>query len=88
MRLSPLSSVEDGKLDILYTNPVSSWRILQLFASLPTGNHLNHPAVHLEQAKSVTIEVQNSSLVMIDGELEGHPPMEIVLIPSALEIFS
>lgn len=87
MHLCPVSNTQDGLFDIIYTDPLSSWDILQLFRGLSSGEHLRNPAVHVMQAKSIVIESKETQPVMIDGELEGQLPMQIEVLPRALQVY-
>lgn len=88
MRISPRSNVMDGQLELLYCEPVSIGQWLRLFATLPQGGHLDHPAVHTLCANELQITNDNSDLLMLDGEVHHGNTLRIVLLPQALTVFA
>lgn len=86
MRLSPVSRVDDGRLDLLYAEDLSSLEILKLFLQLPRGTHLRHPRVRAVPFTVCEIEMPESRYMMMDGEVVDSRRMRVEVLPGALNV--
>lgn len=82
MRISPVSSFEDGVLDLLYIEPVSKLTLLLIFPRVFFGSHLKHPKVKLLQSDEFTLQAQTQGYA--DGEMIGDLPMNVRVYPRAI----
>ena len=55
MRVSPDARLDDGLLDVIVVGPVSSAEFLRIFPRVYAGTHVDHPAVTVRRARSVTV---------------------------------
>lgn len=83
MQIIPNASFYDGKLDLLYVDPVSKWTLLSIFPLVFKGWHLKHPAVHLLSAER--IELKGDTNAYADGEFVSRLPIKISVIKSGLQ---
>ncbi len=88
MRISPVSSTSDGKLDLLYTENLSRWELLKLFVSLPSGKHLQHPKIRHIPFKKMVLEMDKEQYVMMDGEVKRGRSIEIEILPRMVQFLS
>lgn len=83
MKILPNASFQDGKLDLLYVDPVSKFTLLSIFPLVFKGWHLKHPAVHVVSAES--IELRGVTNAYADGEFVSHLPLKISVIQNGLQ---
>lgn len=83
MKILPNASFQDGKLDLLYVDPVSKFTLLSIFPLVFKGWHLKHPAVHVMSAKN--IELRGATKAYADGEFVSHLPLKISVIQNGIQ---
>jgi diacylglycerol kinase (ATP) len=90
LKISPVSSVTDGMLEFVITEPLSRRDILRMFPKLYDGSHIHDPRVRIMQARKVTISQAVDGAPMppafADGELVGGEPLTIEVVPKALHV--
>ncbi|MBN9488097.1 MAG: diacylglycerol kinase family lipid kinase [Alphaproteobacteria bacterium] len=87
MKLAPGALFDDGQLDLVEMGDVS--RLGMLTAVLPkvySGAHVHHPKVHMSRGRSFHFKSAVDTLVDVDGETVGHLPLEVSLLPQALNV--
>jgi diacylglycerol kinase (ATP) len=57
MRIAPSARIDDGLLDLLIVKEVSRGTFLSVFPKVYKGEHVGHPALLLETARKVEIEL-------------------------------
>jgi diacylglycerol kinase (ATP) len=67
--VSPLSSVNDGLLDLITCQPLSVWKRLKYLPAIQKGRHLSLPFVQHHTGESFTIECATELPAQCDGEL-------------------
>lgn len=85
--MAPLAKLDDGLLDLVAVTRISRLRILRLFKTIFTGEHIREPEVIYHQAKKVLIETSRPRVLNVDGEVMGRTPVEIECLPGALQVF-
>lgn len=83
MKILPNASFQDGKLDLLYVDPVSKFTLLMIFPLIFKGWHLKHPAVHVVTGKSIELKANTNAYA--DGEFVSQLPLKISVIPNGLQ---
>ena len=87
MKISPNSEITDGELEVFILHEVSRPRLLKIFPTVYTGDHIKFPEVEIFKAKSIRIE--NSGYpISCDGEIVGQAPFSAEVHPGALQVFS
>jgi diacylglycerol kinase (ATP) len=85
MRILPDASFLDGKLNLLYVDPVSKITLLSIFPRVFKGTHINHPSVHLIENDEFVILGQAQAYG--DGELIGSSPIKLSVIRNGLTVW-
>lgn len=84
MLIAPGATVDDGWLDICLVETVSKPTLLYQLSQVFKGRHVNHPAVTMLRAQTLTVDADPPQPLLIDGEVIGTTPATIKLLPGAL----
>ncbi len=86
--LAPGASLDDGLMDIGILKKMTRRDILKAFGLLKKeGRHVFHPRVVYHRFRNLRIETPEPTAINIDGENIGSTPIEMQVIPSAVEIY-
>lgn len=85
--LSPKAKCNDGLLDIMIIEKAKPSDLMQIFAGLLNGQHVNHSKVHYFQSKNIDIESNSKILLDLDGEEGDETPLKVNSINKAIKIF-
>jgi diacylglycerol kinase (ATP) len=87
MRVCPDAELDDGLLDVMVVENLSRPVFLRIFPKVYDGTHVEHPAVTIRRARSVTVAA--AGIVGYgDGERFGPLPMTIDAVPRALNVLA
>lgn len=87
MKISPNSDMTDGELEVFILHEVSRPKLLKIFPTVYSGEHIKYPEVEIFKARSIRVE--NSGFpVTCDGELVGNAPFSAEIAPGALMVLS
>ena len=87
MRLVPGARFDDGILDLIEMGAVSPFVMLMtILPRVYSGNHIRHPKVRMSRGKTFQFEAPVETLVDLDGETVGRLPLEVTILPAALQI--
>lgn len=88
--ISPDSSMTDGLLEAVVTEPLTRREILQIFPKLRDGSHKGDARIRTVQTTSVTISQHPGGstlpVAFADGELVGAEPLAVDVAPLALTV--
>jgi diacylglycerol kinase (ATP) len=88
--ISPDSSVTDGLLEAVVTEPLTRREIVQIFPKLRDGSHKGDPRIRTIKTTSVTIAHHQGGATLpvafADGELVGAEPLTVDVAPRALTV--
>ncbi|HET9022609.1 MAG TPA: YegS/Rv2252/BmrU family lipid kinase [Ornithinibacter sp.] len=87
MRVTPDAAFDDGLLDVLVLNRISTPEFLRVFPKVFKGAHITHPAVDVHRARSVRLEARGI-VSYADGERFAPLPMTMEVVPGALGILA
>lgn len=87
MKLAPDATPTDGKIDLLIVRHASRWQMLNLFRKVFDGSHLSLGLMEHHLVDSFRIEAAGGDVLNLDGELTGHSPFSVEMIPGALRVF-
>jgi diacylglycerol kinase (ATP) len=87
MRVCPDAKLDDGLLDVMVVEPVSRTELLRIFPRVYAGTHVEHPAVTVRRARSVTVAA-TGIVGYGDGERFGPLPMTMAAVPKALNLLA
>lgn len=88
MRLAPRADAGDGKIDVIVVRRASFGQLLRVFRHVFDGSHVTLDCVEYYQVRSFRIESQSADMLNLDGELKGHSPAAIQMLPGALRVFA
>jgi len=86
MMITPGASPQAEYFQVVLAHKLSRLELLGLLPGLYSGKHLNHPRVTAAYAASITINADPPAEVEAEGELEGSTPLEVTIIPQALQV--
>ena len=89
MYMAPNADVSDGLLDLIVVKGNLSRTLL--FKTLPKlfkGTHITDSNVTYHQVSNFSLITQEEDLLNIDGELKGKTPIDVKIIPNAIEVFN
>ncbi len=86
MQMAPMARPDDGLLDVLTVEGVGKAELIRLLAKVRDGGHVSHHKVRFDRAKKIHIEPTRPSPLLVDGEVMGTTPVDIDVMPGALQI--
>lgn len=86
MQMAPGAQVDDGLLDVVLVQDVGRLGLLRLFTQIFDGKHIQDPKVTFQRAKHIRIEPETPTPLLVDGEVFGRTPVEIEVLPGALDV--
>ena len=86
MKMAPMASTDDGKVDVIVFKEVNRRDIINIFINVFKGNHIHHDQVEIFNAKEIQITSDPQQLFMADGELLGETPLKLKVLPKELSI--
>jgi len=87
-KIAPDAQIDDGLLDVILLKPIARWRILNLFPTIYSGRHIEHPEIETHRGKTITLTTTEPMPLMPDGEFIGHTPATISCESQALKLLS
>ena len=88
MMIAPPADVSDGKADLVVFREVNRREIVAIFKGVFGGTHVGHPKVEMTSASEMTVVGDPPLLIMADGELLGHTPLRLKVLPGELTILA
>jgi len=86
MHIAPRANMADGLLDACVVGAMSKLKLLRLFPSVYSGNHLKFKEVEYFQAARFELAAQPRVDVYADGEFVCQTPVEISVAHGALRV--
>jgi len=86
MKMAPLAQIDDGLIDLLILRKAGRLKLLSLFTKIFKGGHVGDPAVAYHQAKEFSIVPLEDHVLNIDGETVGSTPIQVKMLPKAVEV--
>tara|TARA_B100001094_G_scaffold39711_1_gene34268 strand:+ start:6306 stop:7370 length:1065 start_codon:yes stop_codon:yes gene_type:complete len=85
--LAPGASLDDGMMDIGILKKMTRRDVLKAFGMLKKeGRHVFHPRVDYHKFRNLSIETPAPAAINIDGENIGSTPLNMEVLPSAIQI--
>ena len=85
--IAPMAENDDGRLDLVYADPVTRPRILRLLPSLIKGTHVDEADVHVRPVESFELVADEPIPCHLDGEVQPlQTDFAVRLLKSALRI--
>ena len=86
MKLAPRALIGDGRLDILLMHGQTTFERLRNFPKIYSGRHLASPKFGYLRGRCLTLDSDEDVPFEADGELFGHLPCQIEILPGALKL--
>ena len=87
VKISPVSKMDDGTLELFATNHVSKPGLLGLVSKVYTGSHVGHPKVKFQRSEKFEIKLEVPQLLETDGEVCGVvTEVSFEILPKALKV--
>jgi diacylglycerol kinase (ATP) len=86
IKIAPAALLDDGKLDICIVGKIGKARLVRLFPSVYSGNHLRIPEVKYFQTERLRLETEGPMDVYADGEYVCRTPVEVSVERAALRV--
>jgi diacylglycerol kinase (ATP) len=84
--IAPKASLQDERLDLLFTEPLPWWKRLQVLPKVEKGKHLDLPYVYHTHIEKVEIKASQDVFYQIDGELKKDHTFIISMSSEKLKI--
>jgi YegS/Rv2252/BmrU family lipid kinase len=85
--IAPDARIDDGLLDVTLLSSLPRRRLLRLFPTIYSGEHVQYKEVSTFQARKIRIHAPGGRLLAPDGEFHGYTPADISCLHRDLEIF-
>ena len=86
MKMAPMAQLNDGYIDLIIAHKASRWKLFKMFLKVFSGKHIADPIVEYHQVKSFSIIPKVDNILNIDGEMIGSTPIDVDVIPSAIDV--
>lgn len=86
MCVAPNAVIDDGYFDIIILRDLSKLDLLMNLPKVYGGKHLGHPRISSMRGKRIEIISGENALLDIDGEQPGYAPVDIELLPGAINL--
>ncbi len=86
MKMAPLAQINDGYIDLVVVYKASRFKLLKMFPKVFSGKHIADPIVEYYQVKSFSVIPKEEDVLNIDGEIIGSTPIDIEMLPEAVDI--
>ena len=87
MKVAPAARMNDGQLDVIFLDELSTPTFLRVFPSVYAGTHIRRPEVHQLKASTISIDAPGQT-VYADGERVGPLPAQIEIVPRTVRVLT
>lgn len=88
IHLAPEAQTDDGRLDAVLVEDIGVLRVLALLPRLARTGEVRTTRVRRAQARAIRISTDRPCLFHGDGEILGETPVEIEVVPQAINILA
>jgi len=85
MKMAPDADFSDGLIDIIMFKSATKLQVVSIFLKLFSGKHIFDPRVTYKQVNSFSLESEGDDL-NIDGENQGHTPIDVRVIKKCITL--
>ena len=86
MKMAPLAQLNDGYIDLIVAHNTSRWKLFKMFPKVFSGKHISDPIIQYHQVKSFSVIPKEENVLNIDGEILGSTPIDVVVLPSEIDV--
>jgi diacylglycerol kinase (ATP) len=87
LRITPGARLDDGRLDVVVIAAMTKPDLLRTFPRLYRGTHVRHPAYEHHRVRTAHVAAAGA-VAYADGERVGALPLDVEVVPSALEVLT
>lgn len=88
MTMDEAAEIDDGWLRVYYLKPAGLLAMLRMLPALRFGWLRRQPEAEVKWARRVEVKTRRPRQVNVDGELNGHTPVVIEVLPAAVAVFA
>jgi diacylglycerol kinase (ATP) len=86
LKVAPDARMDDGLLNVFVAKEMHWLAIWALFPRIYRGTHLEHEKAGYFRAREVIVEAERETVVSVDGDVVGHTPSRLCIVPGALKV--
>jgi diacylglycerol kinase (ATP) len=86
LRVAPAAEMDDGWLDVTLVEPLGWTELLEAIPVMLRTGDLRLPQVQRYRGRSVSLQADRRVLFHGDGEVLGEAPVEIEVLPGAIQV--
>ena len=89
MMFAPGARPDDGALDVVTTDRLSRIVLVRELTRIHRGGHVVNPSITITRGTRVLIETEPATdplSIEADGDIRGHTPVELRVVPHALRV--
>ena len=86
MAFAPEADPSDGWLDVGWVKNIGAWQFARTFPRMYHSKGVHHPVFPRRRAKRIDIRTEHPLPAMCDGELTGHTPLQVRVVPRSLRV--
>lgn len=86
MQMAPLAQLNDGFIDLIVAHKASRLKLFKMFPKVFSGKHIADPIVEYHQVRSFSVIPKEENVLNIDGEMIGSTPIDVEVVPSAIDV--
>jgi diacylglycerol kinase family enzyme len=89
MMFAPAARVDDGLLDVVTACGIGRAEVIRELTRIHRGGHLANPRVRVQLGARVRIDnvtPADALAIEADGDVRGHTPVELRVLPGVLRI--
>ena len=87
MLMAPDAEIDDGYIDMVVCGELNRRRLLTAFPRVFKGTHTEMDEINVYKIQSVKLWTEEPKVLIPDGEIFGRTPIEVGIVPGALEIY-
>lgn len=85
MKIAPEALLTDGVLDVTVLGDLGKIELVRNVPRVYDGSHVTHPKVSVYRAERVEVSSPDRLLLQADGEVLGHAPATLRVVPQAIQ---
>ncbi|MFK7970311.1 MAG: diacylglycerol kinase family protein [Bacteroidia bacterium] len=86
MKITPEAEPSDGLFDLTIVQNISKLKLVTALPKIYKGTFLSMPEVTHIRSKTIDIEANEPLYLQIDGELMGHTPVQMGIVPGGIQV--
>jgi len=87
MIMAPAARIDDGMLDVILLKKISRIGLLKIFPTIFKGTHVHDPHVETFRGKHIEVRPQKTQRLNADGEVLGHTPIDVSILPAKINMY-